>query len=164
MNAHDQSFQTYLEFLLKRHEWCKSGSAMGAKGDVYQGMKVVKGLETCEYDTTRLDKRNASNGVSALTLSTYIDRLPSLFTSAVRKMENGKGRVLLPTDIVHYYIGCYILDQIEHRLDRRVEVGEPKDAAEKVQMLQDMLFKCQSDVHTWSFDWDNFNGQHSAND
>lgn len=58
-------------------------------------------------------------------------------------MENGKGRVLLPTDIVHYYIGSYVLDQIENRLDRRVEVGEPKDATEKVIFLCDLLDRCE---------------------
>lgn len=59
----------------------------------------------------------------------YLDRLPILFTTAVRKMENGKGRVLLPTDIVHYYIGSYVLNYVEGRLNRDIEVGEPKDSA-----------------------------------
>lgn len=58
--------------------------------------------------------------MSAFNIAMYLDRLPTLYTTAVRKMENGKGRVLLPTDVIHYYIGSYVLSQLEHRLDRRV--------------------------------------------
>lgn len=59
----------------------------------------------------------------------YLDRLPQLFTTAVRKMENGKGRVLLPTDVIHYYIGSYVLHSVEQKIGRKIEVGEPKDCA-----------------------------------
>lgn len=68
-------------------------------------------------------------------ISMYLDRLPMLLTSAVRKMENGKGRVLLPTDVISYYIGTYVLHELESRLDRRVNVGEPKNPVEKLNFL-----------------------------
>lgn len=58
--------------------------------------------------------------MEALEISRYLDRLPMLLTSAVRKMENGKGRVLLPTDVISYYIGSYLLHELEGKLDRRV--------------------------------------------
>lgn len=32
MEAQNQKFETFFDFMLKRFEWCKSGSAMGAKG------------------------------------------------------------------------------------------------------------------------------------
>jgi len=57
----------------------------------------------------RIDKRNSSGASKAFDIATYLSRLPILFTTAVRKMENGKSRVLLPTDIIHYYIGSYVL-------------------------------------------------------
>lgn len=50
-------------------------------------------------------------------------------------MENGKGRILLPTDMVHYMIGSYVLHSIEDKLDRRVEVGEPRDPAGKLEFM-----------------------------
>lgn len=97
-------------------------------------------------------------------ISSYLDRLPILLTSAVRKMENGKGRVLLPTDIISYYIGTYVLHELENRLDRRVDVGEPKNPVEKLNFLIDLCQKSRKNHIGYSFDWDNFNGQHSAFD
>lgn len=32
MSAHDQKFESFFSYMLRRFEWCKSGSAMGAKG------------------------------------------------------------------------------------------------------------------------------------
>lgn len=79
-------------------------------------------------------------------------------------MENGKGRVLLPTDIIHYLMGSYVLDSIEDKLDRRIEVGEPKDISLKLEFLVKLSEKCKMKEDTWSFDWDNFNAQHSEYD
>lgn len=73
-------------------------------------------------------------------------------------MENAKCRVLLPTDVVHYYIGCYVLDQLESKLDRRMEIGEPKDCSERAEFLVQLMRTCEKGDDTWAFDWDNFNG------
>lgn len=104
-----------------------------------------------------MDKRLASGALAAVDYQLYLNRLPSLYTSAVKKMENSKNRVLLPTDVIHYYIGSYVLQSIEDRLDRRIQVGEPKDPAEKAIFIVELLEKCKKGYDSWSFDWDNFN-------
>jgi len=47
-------------------------------------------------------------------------------------MENGKNRLLLTTDTVHYLFGQYLLGPLEDRLDRVIKVDEPKDPIEKI--------------------------------
>lgn len=154
MSAHEQTFEDFFTFLLRRFEWTKSGSCLGGKGKI-----DLSKLPGGDKDTSiRTDKKNASGAMYAHEISSYLDRLPILLTSAVRKMENGKGRVLLPTDIISYYIGTYVLHELENRLDRRVDVGEPKNPVEKLNFLINLCQQSKQKYVGWSFDWDNFNG------
>lgn len=91
-----------MEYIMRRIEWCRSGSAMGAKTDMLD--------ENGKKWPQRNNKRTASSHIERHVVYQYLNRLPILYTTAVRKMENGKGRVLLPTDVIHYYIGSYVLD------------------------------------------------------
>jgi len=81
---------------------------MGAKGEISETLPS-RFPGDGDPIKIRLDKRVASGALHAHEYSLYLSRLPMLMSCAVTKMENAKNRVLLPTDVIHYYIGCFVL-------------------------------------------------------
>lgn len=47
--------------------------------------------------------------MSAEDISLSSHRLPAMFLAGINKMENGKCRLLLTTDTIHYLMGEYLL-------------------------------------------------------
>lgn len=47
--------------------------------------------------------------MTAEDISMYSHRLPAMYLAGINKMENGKNRLLLTTDTIHYLLGEYLL-------------------------------------------------------
>lgn len=105
-------FESWPEFINKRHEWVSSGSA-GQHAKVDSDSKL------------KLNKRGALEKYKASELIKWRDIEPKITASCSDKYESGKARALYGTDLQDYVIITHVIGKIEtkmHRIDG-VEMG-----------------------------------------
>lgn len=116
----DSLSMSFKDYVAERINWCKSGSALGAK------------LKHEILGHLRFSKRVAMQHITAAQLDEYLDKVPMLISSAATKNENAKNRALYPTDIIHYFISDYILSRFENDLVR--DLGFEENGLKEAQL------------------------------
>lgn len=144
-------FDNLYTHMLKRVEFVKAGSALGAKVKMPDGKNL------------RLNKRASVSHIPAKMLDTWTQQhTPVLYSSGTLKYENGKNRALYPVDNVHYMLAAYILDKMEPKLTRQYGFEETNSLES---ILNDVVERMAPDKKVgYCYDFDDFNAQHSNYD